>query len=180
MENMNQHKNKLFKNEDKKDLVPFNENISKKCLKKLLILDLYPKILKVNNSINDSKNYLTKIKNDITKELNLLQSKEKQAKTIEKSMNLMQNEITMIDIKDNNIKDKINFSNLDSFLKINNKKFYILQAKQKSIEEYLLIIKKNLEKKNIDFKSGIKLTRKFSRELFYIKYKYPNLKGTNI
>ena len=180
MENMNQHKNKLFNNEDKKDLVPFNENISKKCLKKLLILDLYPKILKVNNSINDSKNYLTKIKNDITKELNLLQSKEKQAKTIEKSMNLMQNEITMIDIKDNNIKDKINFSNLDSFLKINNKKFYILQAKQKSIEEYLLIIKKNLEKKNIDFKSGIKLTRKFSRELFYIKYKCLNLKGTNI
>ena len=176
MENMNQHKNKLIK----KDFAPFNENISKKCLKKLLILDLYPKILKVNNSINDSKNYLTKIKNDITKELNILQSKEKQAKTIEKSMNLIKNEITMNDIKDNNIKDKINFSNLDSFLKINNKKFYILQAKQKSIEEYLLIIKKNLEKKNIDFKSGIKLTRKFSRELFYIKYKYLNLKGTNI
>ena len=180
MENMNQHKNKLINNDDKKDFVPFNENISKKCLKKLLILDLYPKILKINDSINDSKNYLTKIKNDITKELNILQSKEKQAKTIEKSMNLIKNEITMNDIKDNNIKDKINFSNLDSFLKINNKKFYILQAKQKSIEEYLLIIKKNLEKKNIDFKSGIKLTRKFSRELFYIKYKYLNLKGTNI
>ena len=107
--------------------------------------------------------------------------KEKQAKTIEKSMNLIKNEINSKDINNNiNIKNKINFSNLDSFLKINNKKFYILQAKQKSLEEYLLIIKKNLEKKNIEFKSGITLTRKIAREIFYIKYKCFFLTGTNI
>ena len=181
IDNRNHNENKIINNDEKKDLTPFNENISKESLKKLLILDLYPKISEINYSINDSKNYLNKIKKDIINELNILHMKEKQAKTIEKSMNLITNEINSKDINNNiNIKNKINFSNLDSFLKINNKKFYILQAKQKSLEEYLLIIKKNLEKKNIEFKSGITLTRKIAREIFYIKYKCFCLTGTNI
>jgi len=181
IDNRNHNENKIINNDEKKDLTPFNENISKESLKKLLILDLYPKISEINYSINDSKNYLNKIKKDIINELNILHMKEKQAKTIEKSMNLIKNEINSKDINNNiNIKNKINFSNLDSFLKINNKKFYILQAKQKSLEEYLLIIKKNLEKKNIEFKSGITLTRKIAREIFYIKYKCFCLTGTNI
>ena len=181
IDNRNHNENKIINNDEKKDLTPFNENISKESLKKLLILDLYPKISEINYSINDSKNYLNKIKKDIINELNILHMKEKQAKTIEKSINLIKNEINSKDINNNiNIKNKINFSNLDSFLKINNKKFYILQAKQKSLEEYLLIIKKNLEKKNIEFKSGITLTRKIAREIFYIKYKCFCLTGTNI
>ena len=181
IDNRNHNENKIINNDEKKDLTPFNENISKESLKKLLILDLYPKISEINYSINDSKNYLNKIKKDIINELNILHMKEKQAKTIEKSMTLIKNEINSKDINNNiNIKNKINFSNLDSFLKINNKKFYILQAKQKSLEEYLLIIKKNLEKKNIEFKSGITLTRKIAREIFYIKYKCFCLTGTNI
>ena len=181
IDNRNHNENKIINNNEKKDLTPFNENISKESLKKLLILDLYPKISEINYSINDSKNYLNKIKKDIINELNILHMKEKQAKTIEKSMNLIKNEINSKDINNNiNIKNKINLSNLDSFLKINNKKFYILQAKQKSLEEYLLIIKKNLEKKNIEFKSGITLTRKIAREIFYIKYKCFCLTGTNI
>ena len=181
IDNRNHNENKIINNDEKKDLTPFNENISKESLKKLLILDLYPKISEINYSINDSRNYLNKIKKDIINELNILHMKEKQAKTIEKSMNLIKNEINSKDINNNiNIKNKINFSNLDSFLKINNKKFYILQAKQKSLEEYLLIIKKNLEKKNIEFKSGITLTRKIAREIFYIKYKCFCLTGTNI
>ena len=181
IDNRNHNENKIINNDEKKDLTPFNENISKESLKKLLILDLYPKISEINYSINDSRNYLNKIKKDIINELNILHMKEKQAKTIEKSMNLIKNEINSKDINNNiNIKNKINFSNLDSFLKINNKKFYILQAKQKSLEEYLLIIKKNLEKKNIEFKSGITLTRRIAREIFYIKYKCFCLTGTNI
>ena len=181
IDNTTHNENKIINNDEKKDLTPFNENISKESLKKLLILNLYPKISEINYSINDSKNYLNKIKKDIINELNILHMKEKQAKTIEKSMNLIKNEINSKDINNNiNIKNKINFSNLDSFLKINNKKFYILQAKQKSLEEYLLIIKKNLEKKNIEFKSGITLTRKIAREIFYIKYKCFCLTGTNI
>ena len=181
IDNTNHNENKIINNDEKKVLTPFNENISKESLKKLLILDLYPKISEINYSINDSKNYLNKIKKDIINELNILHMKEKQAKTIEKSMNLITNEINSKDINNNiNIKNKINLSNLDSFLKINNKKFYILQAKQKSLEEYLLIIKKNLEKKNIEFKSGITLTRKIAREIFYIKYKCFCLTGTNI
>ena len=105
------------------------------------------------------------------KELSFFKSKEKQTKTIEKSIDLLKKELNSNINNDSNKKNKINFSNLDSFLKINNKNYYILQAKQKTIEEYLLVIKKNLEKKNIEFKSGIKLVRKLSRQIFYIKYK---------
>ena len=149
----------------------FDENISKECLTKLLILELYPKIATINNSINSSKNNLINIKSNIMKELNFFKSKEKQTKTIEKSIDLLKKELNSNINNDSNKKNKINFSNLDSFLKINNKNYYILQAKQKTIEEYLLVIKKNLEKKNIEFKSGIKLVRKLSRQIFYIKYK---------
>lgn len=158
----------------------FDENISKECLTKLLILELYPKISPLNDSIKFSKNNLINIKLNIIKELNFFKSKEKQTNTIEKSINLLKKELNN-DINNNSdIKNKINFSNLDSFLKINNKNYYILQAKQKTIEEYLLVIKKNLEKKNIEFESGMKLVRKLSRQIFYIKYKCFCLTNKNI
>ena len=158
----------------------FDENISKECLTKLLILELYPKISPLNDSIKFSKNNLINIKSNIIKELNFFKSKEKQTNTIEKSINLLKKELN-IDINNNSdIKNKMNFSNLDSFLKINNKNYYILQAKQKTIEEYLLVIKKNLEKKNIEFESGMKLVRKLSRQIFYIKYKCFCLTNKNI
>ena len=158
----------------------FDENISKECLTKLLILELYPKISPINDSIKFSKNNLINIKLNIIKELNFFKSKEKQTNTIEKSINLLKKELN-IDINNNSdIKNKMNFSNLDSFLKINNKNYYILQAKQKTIEEYLLVIKKNLEKKNIEFESGMKLVRKLSRQIFYIKYKCFCLTNKNI
>jgi hypothetical protein len=64
----------------------FDENISKECLTKLLILELYPKIATINNSINSSKNNLINIKSNILKELSFFKSKEKQTKTIEKSI----------------------------------------------------------------------------------------------
>ena len=158
----------------------FDENISKECLTKLLILELYPKIATINNSINSSKNNLINIKSNILKELSFFKSKEKQAKTIEKSIDLLKKELNSNINNDSNKKNKINFSNLDSFLKINNKNYYILQAKQKTIEEYLLVIKKNLEKKNIEFESGMKLVRKLSRQIFYIKYKCFCLTNKNI
>lgn len=158
----------------------FDENISKECLTKLLILELYPKISPLNDSIKFLKNNLINIKSNIIKELNFFKSKEKQTNTIEKSINLLKKELNN-DINNNSdIKNKINFSNLDSFLKINNKNYYILQAKQKTIEEYLLVIKKNLEKKNIEFESGMKLVRKLSRQIFYIKYKCFCLTNKNI
>ena len=78
------------------------------------------------------------------------------------------------------MKNKIDFSNLDDFLKINKKDLYILQSKEKVIEEYILIIKKNLEKKNIDLKSALKIVRNLARQIFNIKYKCLYLTSKNI
>ena len=123
-------------------------NISKDCLLKLLISELYPKISKINYSINSSKNNLNKIKSNIISELNDFKSKEKQTQTIEKSLNLLKKEINQNNINtNNNSQNKINFSNLDNIFQINNKKNCILCSKEKVLEEYLLVIKKNLEKK---------------------------------
>ena len=78
------------------------------------------------------------------------------------------------------MKNKIDFSNLDDVLKINKKDLYILQSKEKVIEEYILIIKKNLEKKNIDLKSALKIVRNLARQIFNIKYKCLCLTSENI
>ena len=78
------------------------------------------------------------------------------------------------------MKNKIDFSNLDDVLKINKKDLYILQSKEKVIEEYILIIKKNLEKKNIDLKSALKIVRNLARQIFNIKYKCLCLTSKNI
>ena len=44
-------------------------------------------------------------------------------------------------------------------------------AKEKVVEEYILIIKKNYEKNNIDFNTAINQIRINSRNIFFIKYK---------
>ena len=150
----------------------FDEKISKDCLLKLLISELYPKISKINYSINTSKNNLNKIKLNIISELNDFKSKEKQTQTIEKSLNLLKKEINQNNINtNNNSKNKINFSNLDNIFQINNKKNCILCSKEKVLEEYLLVIKKNLEKKNMNLTEALKLVRDISRQIFNIKFK---------
>ena len=179
--NNTENNKKIIKKELNTNHDLYDEDISKECLTKLLLLELYPKINKINYSLNASKNDLIKIKTNIIKELNSFKSKEKQTKTIEKSVNLIKKELNKNNINNySDIKNKINFSNLDSFLSINNKNYYSLQSKQKVLEEYLLIIKKNLEKKNIEFNTGIKLVRDLSRQIFYIKFKCFCLIGENI
>ena len=159
----------------------FDEKTSKECLIKLLLFELYPKIYKINTSIQNSNNNLTKIKSNIISDLNIYKLKEKQTQTLEKSINLFKREINQYDSNINrNIKDKINLSNLDNVFKIKNKNLYILQSKEKVIEEYILIIKKNLEKKNLELKSALKLVRNLSRQIFNIKYKCLCLTGQNI
>ena len=44
-------------------------------------------------------------------------------------------------------------------------------AKEKVIEEYILIVKKNYEKQNIDFNTALNLIRVNSRNIFFIRYK---------
>ena len=159
----------------------FDEKTSKDCLIKLLLFELYPKIYKINTSIQNSNNNLSKIKSNIITELKYYNSKEKQTQTFEKSVNLFKKEIKQYNTNINsNIKNKLNFSNLDNVFKIKNKTYYSLQSKEKVLEEYILVIKKNLEKKNLELKSALKLVRNLSRQIFNIKYKCLCLTGENI
>ena len=47
-------------------------------------------------------------------------------------------------------------------------------AKEKAIEEYILIRKKSYEKHNIDFNTALNLIRTNSRNIFFLKYKNAN------
>ena len=159
----------------------FDEKTSKDCLIKLLLFELYPKIYKINTSIQNSNNNLSKIKSNIITELKYYNSKGKQTQTFEKSINLFKKEIKQYNSNINsNIKNKLKFSNLDNVFKIKNKTYYSLQSKEKVLEEYILVIKKNLEKKNLELKSALKLVRNLSRQIFNIKYKCLCLTGENI
>ena len=47
-------------------------------------------------------------------------------------------------------------------------------AKEKAIEEYILIRKKSYEKHNIDFNTALNLIRTNTRNIFFLKYKNAN------
>ena len=174
------NKNNIFnKPESNSDF--FDEEISKECLTKLLLLELFPKITKINNLIKSSKEDINKIKTNIMTELNFFKSKEKRTKTVEKYIYLLKKEIKIFNKDDKtNFKNKMNFSDLDSIIEIKNKNIYELKAKEKALEEYILILKKYFEKKNIEFKLAIKLVRNLSRQIFIIKYRYLSLTCENI
>ena len=44
-------------------------------------------------------------------------------------------------------------------------------AREKVLEEYLLVIRKNYERQNIDFSTALNLIRTNSRNIFFLKYK---------
>ena len=69
---------------------------------------------------------------------------------------------------------------MDTLLTIKNKNYYILLSKEKTIEEYILIIKKSYEKKLIDLHTAMNLVRNYSRQIFNIKYKCKSLINKNI
>ena len=93
------NKNNIFnKPESNSDF--FDEEISKECLTKLLLLELFPKITKINNLIKSSKEDINKIKTNIMTELNFFKSKEKQTKTVEKYIYLLKKEIKIFNKDD--------------------------------------------------------------------------------
>ena len=162
-------------------LQKYDEKISKDCLIKLLLLELNPKIKKINESVADTSNNLISIKKGITQELNDYKSKEKQIHVLEKSIKLFKQKINQYNNSSCFMNDnKPDFLNLDNFLIINHKAYYQLQAKEKSIEEYILVIKKYFQKKKIDLKTALKLVRENSLKIFNIQYKYNTLNSNNI
>ncbi len=159
---------------------PYDEEKCKNNLIKLLIYLLYPKINKINISLNNTQINLEKIKNNIISEIKDFEEIEKQSENVEKSIDLIKSDLNNyknIFQSDNNSNEiKKDFSNLDSILNIKNKNYYILLSKEKAIEEFILILKKFYEKHNIEFETAMNLVRTDSREIFYIKYKYNRIK----
>ena len=159
---------------------PYDEEKCKNNLIKLLIYLLYPKINKINISLNNTQINLEKIKNNIISEIKDFEEIEKQSENVEKSIDLIKSDLNNyknIFQSDNNSNEiKKDFSNLDSILNIKNKNYYILLSKEKAIEEFILILKKSYEKHNIEFETAMNLVRTYSREIFYIKYKYNRIK----
>ena len=70
---------------------------------------------------------------------------------------------------------KIDFSDLSSILTIKNIDKYAALSKERAIEEYILVIKKSYEKKNIKLATAINEIRTNSRNIFFLKYKIKKL-----
>jgi hypothetical protein len=173
-------KNNDLINDKNDELISYDENLVKNNLIKILISQFYPKISKINISVMNTKNNLEKTKNNILLEMKEFDEIEKQRKNVEKSMNLMKNELNNYNNKNTLTNKMINekekdFSNLDTLLNIKNKKKYFLLSKEKTIEEYMLVIKKAYEKHLIDLEKAMQIVRTNSIHIFYIKYKYHNL-----
>ena len=166
--------------DDFDDSIPYDEDKAKNCLVQLLICQLYPKINKMNINIKNIRMNLDKTKKNICSEIKELEEIENQRINIEKSMNLMKNELDNYNNNNNFDEKKKDLSNLDTLLTIKNKNYYILLSKEKTIEEYILIIKKSYEKKLIDLHTAMNLVRNYSRQIFNIKYKCKNLINKNI
>jgi hypothetical protein len=176
--NNNINNNNLF--DDFDDSILYDEDKAKKYLVQLLISQLYPKINKINFNIKNIRMNLDKSKKNICSEIKDLEEIENQRINIEKSMNLMKNELDSYNNNKNFDEKKKDLSNLDTLLTIKNKNYYVLLSKEKTIEEYILIIKKSYEKQFIDLHTAMNLVRNYSRQIFNIKYKCKNLINKNI
>ena len=181
--NINSKNFKINNNYKDNNLEPFDEEKAKINITNLLVSELHTKINKINRSVEKTKINLENIKSNLINEINDLDQIEKQKDKIGKSINLVKNELNnfnkaIISNKNFDVK-KINFANLDSVLIIKNKKYYDLLAKERTIEEYIMVLRKAYEKKLIDLKTAKDLVRSYSLQIFYIKYKYNNLQNFN-
>ena len=148
----------------------FDENKSKQSLIKLLQKDLYQKINYAVQPITTSYLKLEKIKENIHQKLKDIEKVERKEDNIRQTLNSLHKELDF-NIPEQKEFEKPDMNNLDSALIISNKDYYMNLAKEKVIEEYILIVKKNYEKQNIDFNTALNLIRVNSRNIFFIRYK---------
>ena len=117
---------------------------------------------------------LEKIKENITNKLNDFDKVESKENAIRQTIDTLHKEMDFTITSSNEITEKPDLSNLESVLIISNKDYYLRMAKEKAIEEYILLIKKSYEKQNIDFNTALNLIRTNSRNIFFLKYKNAN------
>ena len=148
----------------------FDEQKSKQALIKLLQKDLYPKINNAIQPITSTFIKLEKIKENIHQKINEIELVERKEDNIRQVLNNLHKELDFT-IPEPKELEKPDVTNLDSAVIISNKDYYMKLAMEKVIEEYILIVKKNYEKQNIDFNTALNLIRTNSRNIFFLKYK---------
>ena len=147
-----------------------DEEKSKQALIKLLQMDLYPKINNAIQPITSTFIKLEKIKENIHQKINEIELVERKEDNIRQVLNNLHKELDFT-IPEPKELEKPDVTNLDSAVIISNKDYYMKLAMEKVIEEYILIVKKNYEKQNIDFNTALNLIRTNSRNIFFLKYK---------
>ena len=153
-----------------KNVQVFDENKSKQSLIKLLQKELYPKINNAIQPITSTYIKLEKIKENIHQKLRDIEKVERKEDNIRQTLNSLHKELDF-NMPEQKEFERPDMKNLETALIISNKDYYDKLAKEKVIEEYILIVKKNYEKQNIDFNTALNLIRVNSRNIFFIKYK---------
>ena len=173
--NYNKNNNNLFNkamNEQNNNNLPlqFDENKAKAALINLLKNNLSQKIDFAIQPISSSYLKLEKIRENIIKKIRDFDKVESKENAIRQTINTLQKEMDFTITSPKGI-DKPDLNNLESVLIISNKDHYLRLAKEKAIEEYILVVKKSYEKQNIDFNTALNLIRTNSRNIFFLKYK---------
>ena len=148
----------------------FDEQKSKQALIKLLQKDLYYKINNAIQPITSTYIKLEKIKDNIHLKLKDIEKVESKEDNIRQVLNNLYKELDF-NISEPKEFERPDVSNLDTAVIVSNKDYYMKLAREKTIEEYILIVKKNYEKKNIDFNTALNLIRTNTRNIFFLKYK---------
>ena len=148
----------------------FDEQKSKQALINLLKRDLYYKINNAIQPITSTYLKLEKIKDNIHLKIKDIEKVENKEDNIRQVLNNLYKELDF-NISEPKEFERPDVSNLDSAVIVSNKDYYMKLAREKTIEEYILIVKKNYEKKNIDFNTALNLIRTNTRNIFFLKYK---------
>ena len=108
---------------------------------------------------------------------NIEQLNEEKAKLnkIKKDLVLIEKELIQENEQIKNSKKTV-FDKSDELIKVKNHKLFELIIMKKTLEDYLIFLKKGFEKKVLSFEDMITKTRSFSRELFNINYSINKLK----
>ena len=170
-DNNNNNKNKDF---DDESLLLFMRTQVKDVLRekyfnfneKFKIKNIYNDLKEVDNT---SKIELNNI-NKLYTEENYMKQELKKLQNIKEYLNSVENKL--IEEKNNilNNKNKSIFDKCDELIKIKDNKDFEYIIMQKTIEDYLVYLKKAYEKKIVSFEDMVNTTRQLSRELFYIAY----------
>ena len=171
--NRNNQNNKFGINQMSNIPPPFDENKAKLALINLLKNNLSQKINSAIQPISASYLKLEKIKENILRKMADFDKVESKENAIRQTINTLYKEMDFTITAPKGI-EKPDLNNLESILIISNKDYYLRLAKEKAIEEYILVVKKSYEKQNIDFNTALNLIRTNSRNIFFLKYKNLN------